>query len=191
MRRLWIGGLVLGVLTVATQSAQAQWTEAKHHSHVDFARNNSWPQPFRGQDARSVIAPFEVMKNNGWRDNNTVGNLMFKDGDISEAGRLKIAQILTVPPPSRRVVYIQAAPSAKETEARIQSVQVAISQMVPTGPLPEVVVTNVPPSTSSGSYQTFVHRAIANSTPVPRLPAFSGINAPSAQTSAAPQDSGN
>jgi hypothetical protein len=130
------------------------------------------------------------MKNNGWRDNNTVGNLMFKDGDISEAGRLKIAQILTVPPPSRRIVYIQAAPTVKETEARIQSVQVAISGMVPTGPLPDVVVTNVPPSTSSGSYQTSVHRAIANSTPLPRLPAFSGMNAPSAQTTA-PQDSGN
>ena len=161
MRRLWIGGLVLGSLSMATQSAQAQWTEAKHHCHVDFARNNSWPQPFRGQDARSVVAPFEVMKNNGWRDNNTVGNLMFKDGEISEAGRLKIAQILTVPPPSRRIVYIQAAPTVKQTEARIQS-----------------------------SYQTSVHRAIANSTPLPRLPAFSGINAPSAQTTA-PQDSGN
>jgi len=190
MRRLWIGGLVLGSLSVAAQSAQAQLTEAKHHSHVDFARNNSWPQPFRGQDARSVIAPFEVMKNNGWRDNNTVGNLMFKDGDISEAGRLKIAQTLTVPPPSRRIVYIQAAPTIKETEARIKSVQVAISEMVPTGPLPDVVVTNIPPSTSSGSYQTSVHRAIANSTPLPRLPAFTGINAPSAQAPA-PQDSGN
>jgi hypothetical protein len=160
-----------------------------HKKHVDMARNNSWPQPFRGQDAYSVVAPFEAMKNNGWRDNNTVGGMLFDDEGLSDAGKLKVAQVLAVAPPNRRILFVQAGASPQETAARVESVQMAVSEQVPEGQLPEILVTNKAPTSSPGSYQTVVHRAMQRTTPTPRLPRYSGLSQPG-QTTVAPQGAG-
>ena len=187
MRRTFasLTGCVLVLSSV--NAVDAGWPEFKHQSHIDYARNNSWPQPFRGADANSVVAPFEIMRNNGWRDNNTLGTALFSPQQgLSEAGQLKIEWILTQAPQSHRVVYVKTGRTGEETARRVESVQVAISQMIPAGPLPPIMITETEPSTSSGSYQTILHRAIVKTTPTPRLGAFNGLNAPSAQT-VAPQ----
>jgi hypothetical protein len=176
---LTISALLIGSLG----TAQAGWPEFRHQCGIDYARNNSWPQPFRGADANSVVAPFEIMRNNGWRENNTLGTPLFStQHSVSEAGLLKIEWIVTQAPPNQRIVYVKSGRTKEETAARVESVQLAVSQIIPTGPLPQILVTEIEPTTSSGAYQTLVHRALVKTTPTPRLGAFSGINAPSQQT---------
>lgn len=186
--RLRITGITVAlVLLGATGSLRADWPSFKHKTHVDIARNNAWPQPFRGQDAYSVVAPFEVMKRNGWRDNNTLGSVLFTENQLSEAGRLKVANVLASAPSNYRIVYVQTGATQQDTEARVASVQSALTRMLPEGQLPPIQITSVAPSTSPGAYQTLVHRAIQKTTPSPRLPAYTGLATP-AQTTVAPQD---
>jgi hypothetical protein len=151
---------------------------------VLYARNQTWPQPFRAADAQSVVAPFEIMRTNGWREHNTLGSLLFsKEHELTEAGNLKVQWIVTQAPPSHRVIYVKTGKTDQITAARVESVEIAVSQLLPTGPLPQILVTDIEPPTSSGSYQTLVHRALISSTPTPRVPPFSsGVNAPSQQT---------
>jgi hypothetical protein len=169
-------------------AVQAEWPTL-HKTHVEIARNNSWPQPFRGQDAYSVIAPFEIMKRNGWRDNNTVGSILFAKNELTEAGRLKVTTLVASSPASQRTIYVQIGMTQDETAARVRSVQAVLTELIPEGEKPPILITNVAPSTSPGAYQTLVHRAIQQSTPKPRLPAFTGNNQPSAVQESGVQES--
>lgn len=157
--------------------------DMRHRVGVDFARNVAWPQPFRGADAVSVIAPFEVMRDNGWRENNTLGTTLFStENALSEAGTIKVQWIVTQAPQNQRIVYVKSGITEQATNARVESVQLAVSQLIPSGTLPQILVTDIEPATSSGAYQTLVHRALIKTTPTPRLSKFTGINAPSQQT---------
>ena len=157
--------------------------EMRHETGVVYARNIAWPQPFRGADSNSVIAPFEIMRDNGWRENNTLGSTLFSSQNaLSQAGAIKVQWIVTQAPLSQRIVYVKSGKSEQETNARVESVQLAVSQLIPNGALPQILVTDIEPATSSGAYQTLVHRALVKTTPTPRLPKFNGLNAPSQQT---------
>jgi len=185
------GFLLSGALSAAfsvasSQLSDAGWPEFKQECHTDKLRNNAWPQPFRGQDSASVIAPFEVMKSNGWREFNTIPNSFF-DGtnQLTDAGLLKVQQVLTQSPPNRKAIFVVKSESSEQTAARIESIEIAVSGMIPVGDLPPIHVTDIAPGTSSGTYQTIVNRALVKTTPTPRLPAFQSLNAPS-QTQVAP-----
>jgi hypothetical protein len=174
-------------LTALTISALAcglvGCAEMRHKAGVDYARNVAWPQPFRAADANAVTAPFDIMRDNGWRENNTIGTTLFtSQHTLSEAGAIKVQWIVTQAPQNQRIVYVKAGSSDQETNARVESVQLAVSQFIPTGPLPQILVTEIEPTPSSGAYQTLVHRALTKTTPTPRLQKFGGINAPSQQT---------
>ncbi|XZE18639.1 hypothetical protein SH449x_003937 [Pirellulaceae bacterium SH449] len=176
---------IIGFVATAVVSTTAGEVFAQSPSHsVLYARNKTWPQPFRAADAQSVIAPFEIMRTNGWREHNTLGSLLFStEQELSEAGTLKIQWIVTQAPPSHRVIYVKTGATDQITAARVESVEIAVSKLVPTGPLPQILVTDIEPPTSSGSYQTLVHRALIRSTPTPRVPPFGGgINTPAQQT---------
>ena len=182
--RFTFASIVASVLVFASiNTANAQWSEMKHSAGIDYARNNCWPQPFRGADANSVSAPFEIMRHNGWREHNTVGTALFSPQHaLSEAGQLKIQWIVSQAPQNQRIVYVMSGRTNEETAARVESVQLAVSQMVPTGPLPQILITDIEPTTSSGAYQTLVHRALIKTTPTPRLTPFTGLNKASQQT---------
>jgi hypothetical protein len=191
MRLTFASMVCLMLVLASTNAVNAQHHQMKHKAGIDYARNNSWPQPFRGLDANAVVAPFEVMRNNGWREHNTVGTALFSaQHGLSEAGQLKVQWIVTQAPQSQRVVYVKSGRSSEETSARVESVQLAVSQLIPSGPLPQILVTDIEPTTSSGAYQTLVHRALVKTTPTPRLTAFTGLNAPSQQTVAPTAGSG-
>ena len=171
---LSISALTFGIIGCA---------DMRHKACVDYARNVAWPQPFRGADANSVVAPFDVMKDNGWRENNTLGTTLFStENTLSEAGAIKVQWIVTQAPQNQRIVYVKSGITEQATHARVESVQLAVSQLIPSGTLPQILVTDIEPATSSGAYQTLVHRALIKTTPTPRLSKFTGINAPSQQT---------
>ena len=174
----------LTVLTLAALSSGfIGCAKVRHQAGIDYARNVAWPQPFRGADSNSVIAPFEIMRDNGWRENNTLGSTLFTQSQaLSDAGAIKVQWIVTQAPVNQRIVYVKSGSSEEETNARVESVQLAVSKLIPSGPLPQILVTEIEPSTSSGAYQTLVHRALTKTTPTPRLSKFTGLNAPSEQT---------
>ena len=182
-RSLLSGLLTTGFALSSLSYVDAGWPEFKQECHTDKLRNNAWPQPFRGQDAASVVAPFEVMKANGWREFNTLSDSFFDvKHQLTDAGLLKLHQTLIQSPTNRRAVFVLKADSAEQTASRVEAVEVAVSGMIPTGDLPPIYVTDINPTVSSGVYQTMVNRALIKTTPSPRVPAFKGINEVSAQT---------
>ena len=179
--RLYVAGIATLALISSNAPAEAGWPWS-HQAKVEAARNNAWPQPFRAADSASVVAPFEIMKNNGWRDHNTLGSIVFNDEqDLSDAGQIKVEWILTQAPINQRVIYVKSARTPEQTATRVESVQLAVSQLVPTGPLPQILVTDIEPPTSPGSYQALISRALVRTTPSPRLSPFNGLNSPGSQ----------
>lgn len=141
----------------------------------DYYRNKSWPMPFRAMDSQTVMNYFDVQRNNGWKLNNTVGQSMFdaETFSLNDAGRAHVKWIVTRAPQNRRVVFVLQGNDDQETAKRVEAVQIAISEYVPTGALPNIYLTDEDAPGSSGVYQTAIARAIAGSVPAPRLPASS------------------
>jgi hypothetical protein len=136
------------------------------------------------------MAPFEVMKNNGWRSYNTLPTALFtEDHRLTEAGRLRVKWIVTQAPVERRAIFVLNGNDSRATAARVESVQLAVSELLPVGALPQIYVTDVEPVGSSGQYQTKINRALMSSTPLPRLPRFTGLNTPG-QVQTAPNSGG-
>ncbi len=140
--------------------------------HYDFYRNKRWPTPFRAMDTTSVLSYFDVQRNNGWRLHNTLGTAMFDPNThcLTESGRAHAHWIVKRAPQNRRVVFVLQGDSPEHTAKRIESVQLAVSEVVPVGPLPSIYLTNQDAPGSSGVYQTAIVRAMTTSVPAPRLP---------------------
>lgn len=177
MRRLLsTGALVLSLSCMG--SAQAGWNEFWHRTKVDFHRNNAWPEPFQQADRAAAREPFCIMVNNGWRMQNTIGTYLFDDAhQLNRAGEIKLRWILTQAPLHRRAVFVLQAHTPQETAVRVESVQQAISRMIPAGALPPVMITDTEPEGASGEYLDAVNRALQSSLPSPRLPSSGASSA--------------
>ncbi len=147
----------------------------------DYYRNKMWPTPFRAMDTMSVLNTFEQQRNNGWRLHNTIGTSMYDPGTncLTAAGRAHVNWILTQAPQSRRVVFVLQGENQQQTAARVESTQLAVSELVPVGPLPAIYLTDRESYGSSGVYQTAIHRAMVASVPSPRLTTTSPAGASS------------
>jgi hypothetical protein len=161
-------------------SIEAQEPSHMHAAKTDHWRNNLWPMPFRAEDSIAVTNVFDIQRNNGWRLYNTLGTPMFDPvtNRLTDAGRAHLRWIMTYAPQSRRVVFVLKGDDAAKTAHRVESTQLAISELVPVGSLPPIYLTDVESMGSSGVYQTAVYRAMVSSVPSPRLPVASGGDAP-------------
>lgn len=139
--------------------------------HHDYYRNKMWPLPFRGMDTRSVLDHFAVQRNNGWKLQNTVGASMFDPTtqQLTESGKAHVRWVVTRAPQDRRVVFVLQGAGPEQTAMRVESTQLAISEIIPVGALPPLYVTDQDAPGSSGVYQTAITRAMATSIPSPRL----------------------
>ncbi|MFK8113228.1 MAG: hypothetical protein AB8B91_13550 [Rubripirellula sp.] len=167
--------IVLLIVATTATSASAGWRDFWHNLHVDYARNNAWPDPFNEVDASMVSAPFDIMKANGWRMHNTIGHELFRQGDgaLLAAGHKRIHWIATQAPTARRAVYVLRGSSQAETQARIASVQKTIRGVNVVGPAPAVLVTDIEPATSSGAWATKINREWLEHLTAPQLPSQS------------------
>lgn len=140
-----------------------------------FYRNTRWPMPFRAQDTNAVTSFFEVQRENGWKLHNTLGHALFDSNShtLTDAGRNHIHSILTDNPVERRAIFVLQGITPEQTARRVESTQLAISAMLPTGELPPIYLTDRDSPGSSGAYQTAVTRAMMTSMPAPRLPSMS------------------
>lgn len=173
---------------VTATSASADWHTFWHNMNVGYHRNNAWPEPFNEADAMQVAAPFEVMKRNGWRLNNTIGHELFResDGALLASGNRRIHWIATQSPANHREVYVLRGMTPQETQARVASVHQTLAGLNLQGPAPAVMVTDVEPGTSSGEWATQVSRQWLKNMPSPQLPQTSASGAQSVATPGGP-----
>ena len=173
--------LLVGVFTAGTAAAQqTPRSEMSMHQRFQYDkyRNNQWPMPFRGIDTSSVLSYFEVQRNNGWKLHNTLGAAMFDPATntLTDAGRNHMKWIVTQAPQDRRVLFVLVGDNQQETAARVEATQIAVSEMIPVGPLPTIYLTDRDAPGSSGVYQTAINRAINGSVPNPRLTTVAPAN---------------
>lgn len=178
MSRTIILGVSLFAITVLANAASAQsycadGCNSGEGFHYDYYRNKMWPLPFRAQDTQSVLDYFTVQRNNGWKLHNTVGAAMYDPQTqcLTDSGKSQVRWIVSRAPLDRRVVFVLQADTPEKTAARVESTQLAISEMIPVGPLPQLYLTDQDAPGSSGVYQTAITRAMATSIPAPRLTA--------------------
>ncbi|MDA8697238.1 hypothetical protein N9M41_02090 [Rhodopirellula sp.] len=159
-------------LICGSDPASADWKSFWHQIHVGFHKNNDWPQPFQQADVHDVQKPFEIMKSNGWRLHNTIGNDLFRpgDGSLLSAGHRRLHWIATQAPESRRQVFIMRANTIEETQARIEAVTIAIESFGSDSITPQIFVTETSPPTISGSWATKINRDWMDHMAAPKLP---------------------
>lgn len=163
------------IVTLASSAAaMAGWNEFWHQSKLDYRRASEWPYPFVCVDRVAQRAPLDIMVDNGWRRENTLGGMMFtEDGTLTTAGQYKVKWIVTQAPLARRSVWVLRADTAEATAARIDAVQQRIAMIIPGQPMPEVMVTDQPPPGMNGDYLDAIDRSMRSTVPPPRLPAMS------------------
>jgi hypothetical protein len=173
MRRLILCCGLTATLALSAGTAGAGWHEFWARTKVDFHRNNAWPEPFQSADRQLQRQSFLIMENNGWKLENTIGKFLFdaETQQLNRAGELKVKFIVTQAVMHRRAVFVLRGDTAEETAARLESVQLAISRLIPEGPLPPVELTDTEPEGTSGEQIDAVTRAFNASVPAPRLPA--------------------
>ena len=154
--------------------AEAGWNEFWNRVHLDFHRNNCWPEPFKSENRQATRAYFDGMVANGWRTQNTltVHDFHPETQVLTDGGKRKVHWIVTQSPEQFKTVWVAEAFERGATSTRIDSVQQHLAQAMPGQPLPEVVATNKQPHDWSAEYIDAIDRKAAESIAAPVLPAF-------------------
>ncbi len=120
--------------------------------HTGAHRNNEWPHPFIERDRQAAVAPFAVMIANGWQKQNLIGENYFDEstGALTLAGQERIHAILRQAPVEHRTLYVQRDLNEAVTNVRMDEVQRAVGALQPTGPLPDVLASDMVASGRAG-----------------------------------------
>lgn len=147
MHRIILTTCLVAILGSFSHSAQAGWYEFWHRVHLDWKRNNAWPEPFVRADRRAYFEPFNIMTSKGWLRQNTVGHHHFHrdTNQLTEAGELKVRWILSTVPQEHKIIVVVRGNSPEATAIRQDSVQQLATRLLPEGALPEVRLTGIEP----------------------------------------------
>lgn len=164
--------LVFLLMATVSATATADFGSWLHRQKMTYFRNSAWPDPFNEADALDTVAPFEIMKHNGWRSHNTIGNNLFRseDGALLASGQNRIRWIATQCPEAHREIHVLEGRTAEETANRIESVRHAIKSLNQEGIQPRVFVTTIEPSTTPGAIATKINRDRLEQMAAPKLP---------------------
>ena len=150
MRRwLWAASASIG-FALACSSAYAGnggWHSFWHGVHVDFYRNNTWPEPFLTADRNLAREPFCIQVDNGWKMQNTIGSMLFnpETQQLSQAGDLMVKWIVQQAPIHRRAVFVVKGDNPMITQTRVDSVNAAVARYAG-GPVCPVMLTTTEPT---------------------------------------------
>ncbi len=178
-RAVVVGSLIVASFLVAAP-AQADWAtmKAKWHCfwdrvHLDWHRNNAWPEPFTLVDRQAVKVPIATMVDRGWQLQNTIPDELFdpETQTLTRAGELKVRWILTQMPAHRRDVFVLRGATPEITDLRLQSVEKLAADTVGGAPA-MITVTDLIPRGGSASYYERVSTSFDATAPPPRLPAM-------------------
>lgn len=183
MRRTALMIAVVLIMLIQSGPASADWRSVKakwncfwDRVHLDWHRNNAWPEPFTQVDEQATRAPIAMMVDDGWQLQNTIPDELFnpETQELTRAGEMKVRTTLTEMPMKRRMVFVQRGKTAEITQIRLESVEKAARQVVGEAGPAMVTVTDMVPRGGSGGYYQRIKTQYENSTPEPRLPAMSG-----------------
>jgi len=175
MRARTCATIILCCAALLPAVAQAEWLCNFTRSVVqDFKRRNCWPQPFVDWDRADAAEPFSAMVENGWRQQNLLGDYHFREGttELTEAGRLKVRWILLEAPEQHRVIYVHRTLSEADTAARVMAVQRCAAEYHQ--PSPQIVTTDISPYGWPAERIDTLNRKYQATIPDPRLPKSSG-----------------
>jgi hypothetical protein len=167
---------LFAVMALSAVTTQAGWfCDFLDSFPRDTKRRNCWPKPFECQDRQFARTPFALQVIKGWQRQNTIGSQYFDvaDGQLNEAGKLKIRWILLEEPAQYRSIYIYAGQSIEETDRRLKSVQAYASQVVPKSDLPMISTTTISDEGWPADRVDMIGRKYQATMPAPRLPAIS------------------
>jgi uncharacterized membrane protein YgcG len=178
MRRAFLACVATVGFTFASSTVLAgngNWQTFWERTHVDFYRNNTWPEPFLSADRAAAREPWCIMADNGWKMQNTIGTFLYdrETNKVNQAGELLVRWIVTQAPQHRRVVFVLKGDTADVTATRVESVQKAVAKYA-SGHVCPVVLTDTEPNGWSASYIDSITQQFNNTIPAPRLPATSG-----------------
>ncbi|MCA9058666.1 MAG: hypothetical protein KDA85_09210 [Planctomycetaceae bacterium] len=163
-------GKVWPAVPRSTQPGQ-QFTHTFHSAHY-------WPLPYVCQDRQYVNNIFEMQIARGWQDETTLYDRHFQvGGELTEAGRLQLADIIYVVPPERRNIFIQSTHDPEMDAIRTTSVHSALAMMSPEARSVPVSVRNCQEIGRSAREVEMINSQYINSTPSPRLSGGSGTSA--------------
>jgi len=168
---IWMFVLIAGI----TSTAHADFGNWLHRKKMAYYRSTAWPDPFNEADALQTMAPFEVMKRNGWRTHNTIGHELFRAGDCAllASGQNRVRWIATQSPAHRRTIYVLEGGTPEDTAARTAAVREALAGFPDDGMPTQVLVTRSVPATTPGALATKINRDRFENTPTPKLPSTS------------------
>jgi hypothetical protein len=138
----------------------------------DYHRNQCWPEPFIAGDRAAVIEPFNLMAANAWQRQLLLSDYHFVQGttELNDAGKHKLAWIISKAPAQRRAVYVERLLSDKMTAERMIAVRRAMAVVAPDyAPLP-VYGSNLSPGEWSGESAVATQKGADTTLPAPRLP---------------------
>lgn len=177
-------------ILLSVAPAEAQWfSNFSDNFCRDYKRNQYWPEPFIWADRKATIAPFAQMVANGWRRQNLMSDYHFNDNDtqLTAAGEAKVRYILTQMQPSRRTIFVQRGFTPEETAARINLVNHAAMNMLPSGVMPDIAESDLPNDGWPADDIDAVARRFNATRPDPRLSSDqSGTSADGAGTTGGP-----
>lgn len=144
----------------------------------DFHRNNCWPEPFVRPDQVHVNEPLARMVANGWRRQNLLGNHHFSPdaNALTEAGELKVEEILRTSPPQFRTIFVQRASNRDSTAARLDAVEQFASGLLPENITAEVQESHLVAEGRPAVVVDAVNVRFRETQPTPQLPRASSSN---------------
>jgi len=167
-------GLMLTAISV--QTVDAGWREFHRRSVLDYQRNKAWPQPWVHTDRMATCQIFDLMAQNGWCQQSTLTTHHFHPTtqQLTEAGRMKVHQILKQHPPSFRTMFVVTSADERTTATRMDSVQTVAAAMLTDGSLPEIQRVNIPPRGWPAEEINLINAKFQQTIPSPRLPTITG-----------------
>jgi hypothetical protein len=177
MLRFATGCFFAGILWASCNEAQAQWmTNFWDGRHVEYKRNNDWPQPFIQADREAALLPFSIMEANGWRRANLLSDYHFREdsNQLNQAGELKLRYILTQMPPQRRTVFVPRGLTPEVTAARIEKAHRSAARMLGSGLYPEIVESDLPNDGWPADEIDSITKGFNSSRPQPRVTSSGG-----------------
>ena len=169
--------VVLVAAALAGSNAFASDLDQFFHACCDtFRTRNAWPEPYATCDRDTIYRPFAEQVCKGWELQNMIADHHFvnSNGQLTEAGRLKIQWILTDVAPQHRAIYVHKALRPDETAARMAAVRQAAALMTGPGEMVAVLLSSEPAANSPADRIDITNRKSLAVMPDPRLPNATG-----------------
>jgi hypothetical protein len=110
---------------------------------ADYRERNAWPEPYVGPDRQAVADPFAIMVRNGWRAQNMLADVHFKEkGELNEAGRSVIRSVVYDVSSQYRTIFIRRSYQREDMTARIAAIEKYVAALQPEAGPPPIQETN-------------------------------------------------